>query len=231
MMTNSDVLSPKTLGFWIKLIRNASNLSQDALAVASGLTVRTVQRVEAGGRVNLQTRRSLARGLGYEDPGVFEDPAFIETINNTLAEQAPIAGHAQEALHPDHIKLAVTATTSGAHLAALISGADATVFKCDQNIDEKAEREAAVLFDDLRDWGDIWSSLTFTQRLDAQHSFDTALATLTELGLRGYQGRRDAYLKGAEGAKAIPFSIAYLVLVPAEIALERLLVPKVMRSE
>lgn len=231
MTTNIYELQPKTLGFWIKLLRNASNLSQDALAVASGLTVRTVQRVEAGGRANLQTRRSLARGLGYEDPGIFEDPEFIEAVNNILAEQAAIAGRAQEALHPDHIKLAVTATRSGADLATLIGGADATVFKCDENTGEETGREAAALFDDLRDWGDIWSSLTFTQRLDAQRSFDIALATLTELGLRGYQGRRDAHLKGAVGAKGIPFSIAYLVLVPAEIVLEHLLVPKDMRSE
>ncbi|QKS00647.1 hypothetical protein F9288_14215 [Sphingomonas sp. CL5.1] len=81
---------------------------------------------------------------------------------------------------------------------------------------EEAQREAAALFDDLRDWGDIWSSMTFTQRLDAQRGFDTALATLAELGLRRCQGRRGGYLKGAEGAKAIPFSIAYLVVVPAE---------------
>lgn len=231
MMINTYEPSPRTLGFWIKLIRNASNLSQDALAVASGLTVRTVQRVEAGGRANLQTRRSLARGLGYEDPGIFEDPGFIDAVNNILAEHAAIAGLAQEGLYPDQIKLAVTATTSGADLAALISGADATVFKCGESGGEEARRKAAVLFDDLRDWGDIWSSLTFTQRLDAERNFDTALTSLTELGLRGYQGRRAAYLKGADGAKTIPFSIAYLVLVSAEIVLEHLLVPKDMPSE
>lgn len=230
-MINAYELPPKTLGFWIKLIRNSSNLSQDALAVAAGLTVRTVQRVEAGGRASPQTRRSLARGLGYEDAGVFEDPWFIEAVNNILAEQAAIAGRAQKSLHPAHIRLAVTATTNGADLAGLIGGADAYVFKCDENAGEDAQRVAAALFDDLRDWGDIWSSLDFSQRLDAQQGFGAALATLAELDLHGYQGRREAYLKGAGSTKAIPFSIAYLVLVPADTVLEHLLAPKDMRSE
>jgi len=230
-MTNAYELPPKTLGFWIKVIRDTSNMSQDALSAASGVSARTIQRVEAGGRASLQTRRLLARGLGYDNATIFEDSEFIELVTNILAETAAIAGRAQHALHPDHIKLPVSPTTSGIDLATLIGGADASVFQCDASVGEDAQRQAAALFDDLRDWGDIWSSLSFTERLDAQGSFDAALKMLTHMGLRGYQGRREAYLKGAEEAKPSPFSIAYLVLVPAEMALDHLLIPKETRSE
>jgi transcriptional regulator with XRE-family HTH domain len=62
----TPILDPSILAWWTRAIREASQWSQEALAEASGVDVRTIQRVEAGRRTDITTRRALARGLGYD---------------------------------------------------------------------------------------------------------------------------------------------------------------------
>jgi transcriptional regulator with XRE-family HTH domain len=71
---------------WTRAIRQASRWSQEALAASSGLTVRTIQRVEAGRPSDITTRRALARGLGYNNPEIFFDPQFAEKITGFFRE-------------------------------------------------------------------------------------------------------------------------------------------------
>jgi len=217
-------LSPKILGFWIKMVRTAGNLSQDALATAAGVTERTVQRAEAGDSISLQSRRSLARALGYDDPNIFDDLAFITTVTSLVASIDTM--RAEEDRHPDHMKIEATATLGGNDLASLIEGADATLFQCEEGATEEARREAAALFDNLRDWGDIWSELSYCNKLEAHQAFGAALASLREHGLRGYQASRVGRLVGPAPAPSIPFRVAYFALVPADQELTYLLVPK-----
>src|SRR5450631_1197689 len=75
---NLTILDPKLLGFWAKCVRETQHLSQDALAVNAGVTIRTVQRFEAGQALNVTSRRALAKALGYDNPDVFDDLKFIE---------------------------------------------------------------------------------------------------------------------------------------------------------
>lgn len=100
MTADIDTKDPKFLAFWTKCIRESSKWSQEALAAASGLTVRTIQRIEAGNAVNITTRRALARGLGYDDPDVFENPGFIKGVQalfdgmrKVQDESCPPLGH------------------------------------------------------------------------------------------------------------------------------------------
>lgn len=50
----------------IRKLRNEKSWSQEELATASGLNIRTVQRVEKNSSASLQTKRSLALALGIE---------------------------------------------------------------------------------------------------------------------------------------------------------------------
>lgn len=203
-------------------------MSQDALAVAAGVTERTVQRIERGENISLQSKRSLARALGYDDPKIFEDPNFIATVMGLVESMRVDAIKAEEELHPDHVKIEATATVCGADLARLIDEADATVFHCDDSAGEEARSEAAAFFDNLRDWGDLWSGLSYSDKLEAERSFTTALVSLGGHGLRGYQASRAGRLAGKAYADMppVPFKVAYLVFVPADHELTYLLVPK-----
>ncbi len=59
-----QLIDPSLLAVWIKSLRTAQDLSQEAVAEAAGIDIRSVQRAEKGVSVSRQTRRSLARGLG-----------------------------------------------------------------------------------------------------------------------------------------------------------------------
>jgi DNA-binding transcriptional regulator YiaG len=50
---NRTILDPKLLGFWARCIRDAQNLSQEALAANASVDIRTVQRFEAGQPVSI----------------------------------------------------------------------------------------------------------------------------------------------------------------------------------
>ena len=67
-------VTPAEVGFLVKVYRDAMEWSQETLAELSGLTVRTIQRVEAGQPSSLDTRRAIARGFQIPDLDVFNKP-------------------------------------------------------------------------------------------------------------------------------------------------------------
>lgn len=50
----------------LKQLRVAKHWSQEQLATVSGLTTRTIQRIEATGKVSIESAKSLASALGVE---------------------------------------------------------------------------------------------------------------------------------------------------------------------
>lgn len=106
-MTTITKLDPRILGLWTRYIRDSLHWSQEALAEASGLTARTIQRVEAGQPVNITTRRALARALGYENQDVFDDPAFIKQLEEILETQSLAQKELFEQQLPDQIRVCV----------------------------------------------------------------------------------------------------------------------------
>jgi len=116
----TSILDPSLLALWTRAIRGASHWSQEALAESSNLTVRTIQRVEAGQPSNITTRRALARGLGYDNPDVFFDPQFAKKIAEfaTMIEQ--IGKEVVAKRFPDRIRLKATRIQSGEQLGRLM---------------------------------------------------------------------------------------------------------------
>lgn len=72
-------------------LREKANLTQEELAEKSGVSVRTIQRIEAGTEPKGHTRRSVARALGVKecelveikgtDPADQSDFTFLKLIN------------------------------------------------------------------------------------------------------------------------------------------------------
>ncbi len=187
MATETEPLSPQILGFWVRCIRTALKWSQEALAEASGLNLRTIQRVEAGRPTSVTTRRSLARGLGYQNPDVFEDLTFVAEVRNLL-EMA--SDYSQKERFPDHLKLRADPVRTGDALGRLIAASSAYVFSCDDDLSDQVKEQAAALFDLLQDYGDSWSDLTHYDRLTASRSFDENLAEFEQSGARLYSATR-----------------------------------------
>lgn len=118
-----------------------------------------------------ETRRCLSRGLRYDNPDIFDDSGFAATVMRFMeslrAEQIKV----EEERHPDHIKLEVSPALVGADFGRQIESCDAWVFNCDDEIEAEDQAEAANLFDNLQDYGDIWSELPHSGRVKAQGSF------------------------------------------------------------
>jgi transcriptional regulator with XRE-family HTH domain len=227
MPLSAQTLPPKVLAIWIRTLRTASDMSQDALAEASGVSQRTIQRVEADGRANRMTRRSLARGLGYDDYDIFDDSKFIATAIDAIAEIQSEQANMVEANHPDHIKLEVEIVGRGVQITGLIDLCDAWVFECHDDVNGAGENAAAVLFDNIRDYCDVWSDIPPSGRLEAKDAFTEMLADIARHGLCAYLARRSAHVAPSQaGQAAVPFNIGYFGIVPAGQTPSHILVPK-----
>lgn len=171
-------LEPALLGFWTKCIREASHWSQEAVAASAGLDVRTIQRIEAGKPVSITTRRALARGLGYENHDVFQDPTFIATVHGLLTDLQNGKRADFQAQFPDHIHVPVTRVTSGEALGRLADTSEATLLHSDELLVPKAKKITASLFDYLRDVADISDDASFSDKLTYNKEMNAMLQKL-----------------------------------------------------
>lgn len=69
---------------FLKQLRLQRALSQDALAAASGLHVRTVQRIESSGTASIQSLRSIARALEVDSTRLERSKDSIESDARTF---------------------------------------------------------------------------------------------------------------------------------------------------
>ena len=227
-MTEIDTKDPKFLAFWTKCIRETSHWSQEALAAAAGLDVRTIQRIEAGHPVSVTTRRALARGLGYDNPNVFEDVEFIKGVHDLFDGLRKVQDEEVPKQFPDHMRVNVSRVTSGEGLARVAYEANAYLFHADDAITEDAKEVAASTFDFLRDLGDLGDDGLFSEKLDYQRSLGDMLKELEVLGAACYCAFRATKMVGATwpDKTPVPMTIAYLTVVPAEKVLTDMMVPR-----
>lgn len=228
MDTNTLKLPPAMLGIWVKCIRKSMEWSQEAVAEASGLTVRTVQRVEAGHPSSVSTRRSLARGLEYDNPDIFDTPDFIINVQKFLSE---IGGSNEEAMKkqfPDHIKLPAERIKGGEALGRIADISNGLVLHTDEEISQDAKETAAALFDYLRDLGDISDALSFTDKLSYSKEIGEIFKDLEANGATAYSGIRKSQFVGSNWPNKTPIAmtVVYVTVVPIGKSLTEMMVPR-----
>lgn len=69
----------------VRTLREARGWSQEQLAAVSGLSARTVQRLEADGRASGESRMAVASALGME-------PAELSVAGASLETPQPVSG-------------------------------------------------------------------------------------------------------------------------------------------
>jgi transcriptional regulator with XRE-family HTH domain len=227
-MSTLDLQDPKFLGFWARCIREASHWSQEALAASSGLDVRTIQRIEAGRPINITTRRALARGLGYDDPNVFDDPAFFKAMQDLFDGVRKIKDEEVQQQFPVHVRVKVTKATTGEGLAQLSYNCQAYLFHTDEAISPVAKEIAFSIFDFLRDLGDGSDELSFSQKLGCNRELDAMLKRLEGLNCACFTASRAVKMVGRDwaGKPPIPVTVGYLTVVPGETVLSEMMVPR-----
>lgn len=184
------LLDPKLLGFWVRCIREVQHMSQDALAESSGVDIRTIQRMETGNPVNVTTRRCLARGLGFDNQDIFDDPEFAIFAHGLVEGTQAINREAIEKQHPDHVRVQVERVMNGETLGRFADNATAICLNADDEISIEAKQAAATLFDYIRDLGDVGSAASFSEKLEYCRSLEGMLRELEGVGTAVYSAFR-----------------------------------------
>lgn len=149
------LLDPKLLGFWARCVREAQHLSQEALAEAAGITVRTVQRFEAGEGVQIGSRRSLAKALGYADRDIFDDPKFATTVLGFFDDLKASQQKQVDDQHPNQMRLPAQLVSSGEEAIRFSQGNDAVCFDISPDLNRETKEIAATFADYVRDVGEL----------------------------------------------------------------------------
>lgn len=226
-MNNKTPLDPKLLGFWVRCIRNSQSVSQEALAATANVTVRTVQRFERGQPVNLTSRRCIARGLGFENSDTFDDPAFAASVQELLEGIKNLNESEQAKQHPDHVRVKVTKVLSGEALGRFADTSSAVLLHADDELPEGVKDNAAALFDYVRDLMDL-DDVPLSRKRSFHKELDTMLRDLENQGTMIYSGFRDLKLTNDSWAdkSALPMTVGYLTVVPADRRLDEMYVPR-----
>ena len=228
-MTDLNPKDPKFLAFWTKCLRESMHWSQEALAEASGLDVRTIQRIEAGRhQISITTRRMLATGLGYDNPDIFDDPSFQKSINELAEGIRKIHDEEIQKQFPDHIRIKAKRVCNGHALARVAYEAGAYLFHAGDGVSQEAQETAASIFDFVRDLGDIADECSFAERRSYESSLSDMLKELEDEGAACYSAFRATKVIGAfwEDETPLPLTIGYLTIVPKEQVFAEIMAPR-----
>lgn len=213
---NNEVIDPKLLSIWIRSLRTCQSLSQDAVAAAGGIDVRSVQRAETGEKTSVQTRRSIARGLGYQNIEVFNDPQstkiFVEFISELAQQQAAANINEMRTQNPDALELIASRASGARELCQLAAGCEGLSISIADGVSEAADELRATIADWLRDFGDCASDISQAQQLEFEKELTSLLAAMANEGVSTFCTSRKVRLANRNYPEMPPFdwTIAYV---------------------
>lgn len=201
-------LNPDELAACIKLFREMRQWSQEQLAAISGLSVRTVQRVERGLSSSLDTRRALARAFESEDIDVFDKPFSIPSEEELKAEK--------EKFDRENVTLTATPLTTGKQLAKLAVTCTMDLSEPAFELSREADETFAALVDYFREYRDCADLYSETQKFDI---YDELQSYIDELKAKGvslrYAVRKVQVKWGIEShSKPMPATVLYVIGFP-----------------
>lgn len=201
-------LTPKELAAFVVIFRNTNGWTQETLAEISGLTTRTIQRVENAEMSSLDTRRALARALKLDDIDAFNKPHLFKSEEQMRKEA--------EEFRRLYVTLELTLAKTGKQVADLVEKANCYVFHQQDGVPREAAETVATLFDYMRDYGDADEFYSYSQKLQVQRDFEGYLEALKQAGISMCYATRKAYLVTRNWKNQTPFpvTIAYAIVAP-----------------
>lgn len=203
-MTEPRLLTADELAGVVKMWREVHGWSQETLAALSGLSVRTIQRVERAAPSDLDTRRALARAFGSEDIDLFNKSYQIPTAEELKA--------AQEKFERNHVTLDVETITTGRQIATAFEGC---VMDCSSpaiDLGEQSSANFAALVDYLRDYRDCADAYREIDKLDIYAELQKYIDDLDAAGVTlGYSSRKTA-LVGKDWPDKTPWRVTLVYL-------------------
>lgn len=220
--TETRLLTPTEIGQAVKMIRTIMGWSQETLAELSGLTTRTVQRVESGQPSSIDTRRAIARAFGCEDIDFFSRPTTIPSLEQAKAQK--------EAFDREHLVLPAEVVDGRAIINRLLDAKGFRAIGPGSTVDlTHAVQDAfAAVLDFLRDCMDIADDVSRVEMLGYGDTIEDLAAALREAGFCLCAAVRNAALVTGDGKgqTPMPTTIIYVVAAPADQAPKHIAVPR-----
>lgn len=199
----SRVLTAGELAEVIKLSRHYKQWSQEQLAALSGLSVRTIQRVERGEPSDFDTRRAPASALEFEDIDALNKPFEIPTDEKLKAEK--------EKFDREHITLDALPLATGRELAKLVEMHSMDLSTPGFDMKREAEEEFAALVDYMREYRDCNELYSEVQKFDVYDQIQQHIDMLRKQGVSLCYAVRKLQMKfNTDDTQAKPFRTSAL---------------------
>ena len=202
------LLTPSELAAFVKLYRHLRQWSQEQLADISGLSVRTVQRVERGDPSDLDTRRAISRAFEFEDIDVLNKPYSIPTEDELAAEK--------EKFEREHVTLEALPLSSGRQLAELVETTSMDMSTPAYEMSREAGEAFAALIDFFREYRDCADLYSEVQKFEVYDDLQRNMNDLKVLGVSLCYATRKLQMKVSDDAavKPLPVTALYVVAFP-----------------
>lgn len=197
------MISPQELATLVAFCRQSLGWTQETLSEISGLTVRTVQRVEKGEASSVDTRRALARAFQIEDIDGFNKPHTFKSAEQIKKEA--------EEFQQNHMTLPVSVATTGKQLAELAESTQMRCFQQPDNVSKAVAQLVAEIYDYMADYGEVDELYSHTQKLDVHAALDEQLSRLMAAGYSICYSLRKTSIVGKNWVEMtpLPVGIAY----------------------
>jgi transcriptional regulator with XRE-family HTH domain len=182
--------------------------SQETLAELSGLTPRTVQRVESGQPSSIDTRRAIARAFKCDDLDFFSRP-----IANPMTPEEAAAK--KQAFDRDHVIVPVE-VVDGRGIVNRLLGASAIVAGDLPDLSRAGQDAYAQIVDYARDCMDIADEVSRFELLGYGDTIEEMAVPLREAGLcLCVAVRKGNFRLRGEGSSPMPMTLVYMLAAPA----------------
>ena len=226
-MTTADqtkaprMLTLAELAFLIKFFREMRQWSQEQLSAISGLSSRTIQRVEDGQASSTDTRRALARAFEFEDIDALNKPFAIPDVEEQKAQQEQFA--------KDHITLKAQPLTTGKELAKLAEATQMDLFSPAFEMPREADEEFAALTDYFRDYRDCHDVYSEVGKFEVFDELDAHIQALKAMDVSLCYTTRKVSFKSAPGVEPYKAEVLYVVACRRGQELTEFATPKAFR--
>lgn len=204
--TKPRLLTEGELAVMVKFFRESRQWSQEQLADLSGLSVRTIQRVERGNTSGFDTRRAIARAFEFEDIDALNKPFSIPTTEGMQA--------AKEKFDREHVTLKALPLETGKQLAKLVEAHSMDLSTAGFDMSRETDEEFAALIDYMREYRDCCEFYSEVQKFDIYDDLQRHIDELNTLGVSLRYAERKVRLKfNSDDADAKPFDTSVLYVV------------------
>jgi len=188
MIENATTLI-NPLGQLLKKVRANKAWSQEEFSALSGVSTRTLQRIEGGEKANMETLRAIAAALNM-------DVTALLPVNELMSEDdfGKIQAQVQEHVQKEKAQLEkelnmLPRIRNGTELLAVVSSVQA--LNTDHPHPSSQEEEAAIadLISLVRDYGDIHQDLEPHQQMEAIQELTRCIREVENFGLVVFAGK------------------------------------------